>query len=193
MQGIGPRQGEIHMWTAPRGVKLCHDLQAFLGRLQQQTRELEGVRAADKARVRDVAKAALARQRPEGQKIRVSDKMVKAIASSPCGDMFATVAHNVVYAYGSAAVGDAADGTCVHQRHGNGNSLLSVAWSPDGSRMATGSIDHAAAVWDASAGTYMHELHGHNSLILSVAWSPDGCLPFTASCNSVVHICSLAC
>jgi WD40 repeat protein len=49
-----------------------------------------------------------------------------------------------------------------------------VAFSPDGTRIVTGSGDQTAKVWDARAGTPQLELKGHTSGVLSVAFSPDG-------------------
>ncbi len=51
--------------------------------------------------------------------------------------------------------------------------VRSVAWSPDGTRLATASWDGTARVWDAT-GREILALEGHRSQVNSVAWSPDG-------------------
>ncbi len=51
--------------------------------------------------------------------------------------------------------------------------VLSVAWSPDGKRVATGSEDKTARVMDASTGQEVARL-AHEGRVLSVSWSPDG-------------------
>ena len=54
-----------------------------------------------------------------------------------------------------------------------GTAVLSVAWSPDGKRLATGSQDTTAKVWDAASGRDVLTLRGQHDSISSVAWSPD--------------------
>jgi WD40 repeat protein len=48
---------------------------------------------------------------------------------------------------------------------------LSVAWSPDGKRLATGAT--TATVWDADSGKKMLTLTDSGP-VKTVAWSPDG-------------------
>ena len=52
--------------------------------------------------------------------------------------------------------------------------LWSVAFSPDGKRIVTGSGDKTVKVWDAATGQEVLALRGHAEDVLSVAFSPDG-------------------
>jgi WD40 repeat protein len=61
-----------------------------------------------------------------------------------------------------------------HTFIGHRSELLSVSWSPDGRRLATGSYDGTARVWDAAGGQEVLALRGHSGLVYSVSWSPDG-------------------
>jgi WD40 repeat protein len=52
--------------------------------------------------------------------------------------------------------------------------VLSVAFSPDGKRLASASADWTVKVWDATSGQKMLTLKGHTAAVQSVAFSPDG-------------------
>lgn len=56
---------------------------------------------------------------------------------------------------------------------GHTEALSHVYWSPDGTRIATGSRDGTARVWDAATGTTIHILRGHEDWIGGTAWSPE--------------------
>jgi WD40 repeat protein len=49
-----------------------------------------------------------------------------------------------------------------------------VAFSPDGSRVASGSYDETVRAWDAQTGQCQQTLEGHSDWVHSVAFSPDG-------------------
>jgi WD40 repeat protein len=53
--------------------------------------------------------------------------------------------------------------------------VYSVAFSPDGKRIVSGSGDNTVRVWDAETGEAVHTpLQGHTRGVSSVAFSPDG-------------------
>ncbi|HEV8543211.1 MAG TPA: hypothetical protein VGR78_12520, partial [Verrucomicrobiae bacterium] len=58
--------------------------------------------------------------------------------------------------------------------HGFGSPMSSLAFSPDGKRIVTGSFDGAAKVWEAATGREVLTLYGHRRGINSVAFSPHG-------------------
>ena len=67
-----------------------------------------------------------------------------------------------------------------------------VAWSPDGSMLAFGSVDWNARIWHTSSGSLKYTLRGHASAVSSVAWSPDGSLLATGSADGTVRVWQVA-
>ena len=50
--------------------------------------------------------------------------------------------------------------------------VLSVAYSPDGRRLACGSVDGGVAVFDVASGALLHSLVGHFKPVRSLAFTP---------------------
>ena len=71
-------------------------------------------------------------------------------------------------------VWDADKGTETLTLKGHTGMVRSVAFSPDGKRIVSGSWDNTVKVWDADKGTETLTLKGHTAQVTSVAISPDG-------------------
>jgi RNA polymerase sigma factor (sigma-70 family) len=59
-------------------------------------------------------------------------------------------------------------------RFRHGDSVLSVAFSPDGKKVASGCGDGTVCVWEAGTGKELLSLKAHSSFISSLVFSPDG-------------------
>ena len=67
--------------------------------------------------------------------------------------------------------------------------MISVAFSPDGTRIASGSSDKTVRVWDAATGQPVGQpLTGHTDAVTSVAFSPDGTRIASGSDDSTVRL-----
>jgi WD40 repeat protein/uncharacterized caspase-like protein len=71
---------------------------------------------------------------------------------------------------------------------GHAKALSSVAFSPDGTKVLTGSHDNTARLWDASTGALVRSFEGHAWAVWSVAFSPDGTKVLTGSDDSTARL-----
>ena len=104
---------------------------------------------------------------------------VSSVAWSPDGSMLASGSAAATN-YGKEGVRtdkvlllwDSA-GRLIRALEGHGNSVESVAFSPDGKTLASGSIDETIRLWNAADGKPIRTLQAQ-SQVQSVTWSPDG-------------------
>ena len=68
----------------------------------------------------------------------------------------------------------AARSTAVAAYIGHGSYVNAIAFSPDGSRLATGSHDNTARIWDVVTGRPVGAQMQHNGPLQTVVFSPDG-------------------
>jgi WD40 repeat protein/serine/threonine protein kinase len=103
---------------------------------------------------------------------------------SPDGTRIATVSltENV------ARIWDSASGRQVGQLQGHDGIVVSVAFSPDGRRIVTGSSDTTARIWDTASAKQLAVLRGHKTLVTYAAFSLDGSRVATASSDKIVIV-----
>lgn len=87
---------------------------------------------------------------------------------------------------------DVATGKCTHVMEGHEGEVLGLAWSADGTRLASGSRDHDARIWDTGTGELVHEMTGQEGRVTSVAFSPDGRLLAAANLGWRVRLFDVA-
>ncbi len=102
-----------------------------------------------------------------------------AMVWSPDGDAFAISTRD------GFRVFDARTGKERLARRGHSAYVHSIAWHPDGSRIATCSKDRTIELWDAKTGERQFTVRGHRGYVKAVQWSPDGRLLASGGMDAV--------
>jgi eukaryotic-like serine/threonine-protein kinase len=110
------------------------------------------------------------------------------LAFSPDGRQLAACRNIADRTAGEVLVFDAATGRLLLTLRGHTSNVTSVAFSPDGRRIATSSFDRTAKLWETGTGQEVFTLRGHTSGVLSVAFSPDGQALVTGSIDCTTRI-----
>ena len=73
---------------------------------------------------------------------------------------------------------------------GHSEIVYAVAWSPDGSRIATAGRDQVIRIWDGETFEEVAQLRGHSSYVWALEWSPDGTFLVSSSGDGTVRVWS---
>ena len=119
---------------------------------------------------------------PSVRTLRGHTSFARAVAFSPDGKLLATGAADHTVKLWDVAAGNllrtlSSDGytlTNLFPSRSEPYKFWSVAFSPDGKLLATGSDDDMVRVWDVVTGSLLRTLSGHTSYVYSVSFSPDG-------------------
>ena len=79
-------------------------------------------------------------------------------------------------------------GPLVAALHGHSNSVYALSFSPDGSRLASGSGDKTLKLWDVATGVPIATLEGHTHSITSLSFSPNGSRLASGSYDNTVRL-----
>ena len=71
---------------------------------------------------------------------------------------------------------------------GHSHYVNDLDWSPDGTRIATVSLDSTLQIWDSNNGTKLLEINKYYEKLKSVAWSPDGRKIATVGQDTIVRV-----
>ena len=71
---------------------------------------------------------------------------------------------------------------------GHIDDVLTCAWSPDGSSIASGDTAGNVLVWKTNGRRTFFKYTGHTGPVNAVAWSPDGKRIASASADSTVQV-----
>ena len=72
------------------------------------------------------------------------------------------------------------------------DSITDIAFSPDGTQLATASLDGMIHIWNALEGSQIRTIAGHSAGVRSIDFSPDGTLIASGSDDRTANIWSVA-
>ncbi|MDP6680051.1 MAG: hypothetical protein QGG72_14300, partial [Verrucomicrobiota bacterium] len=71
---------------------------------------------------------------------------------------------------------------------GHRDAIYGIAFSPDGSQLATAGYDQLIQLWNSDSGGQLLSLKGHNGAVYGIAFSPDGGALASAGGDSSVKL-----
>ncbi len=71
---------------------------------------------------------------------------------------------------------------------GHSERVYAVVWSPDGTRIVSGSSDETVQVWDADTGNLVCTYRGHFNSVDAVSWSPSGICIASGGADGTVQV-----
>ena len=75
---------------------------------------------------------------------------------------------------------------------GHADGITDMAFSPDGTQLATASLDGTIRIWDALDGSPVRTIAGHSAGVRSIDYSPDGTLLASGSDDRTAKIWNVA-
>ncbi|KAJ3714302.1 WD40-repeat-containing domain protein [Lentinula guzmanii] len=126
-----------------------------------------------------------------GKGCHLFQKIPNSTKSDNCSYVFSRWQENCIWIRdGSIRIWNADTGEAIGDPlKGHSNWVSSVAFSPDGKRIVSGSDDKSIRIWNADTGEAIGDpLQGHSSQVTSVAFSPDGNRIVSGSWNASIRI-----
>lgn len=107
---------------------------------------------------------------------------INFLVFSPDDQQLAIASHEVVQ------LCEAKTGSALQTLKGHAQDVSSVAFSPDGKLLASGSNDRTIKLWDMKTGATLHMMEEHSSIVYCVAFAPNNQHIASASSDNTVSL-----
>jgi hypothetical protein len=112
---------------------------------------------------------------------------VHDVKFNPTGTLLA-VAGGQPSGQGEVRLFQTSDWKLLNVLRGHDDVVFSVAFTPDGNRLATGSFDHTVGLWDVASHQKLKTYTGHSDFVYAVAFGPDGKKLASAGKDRIVRL-----
>jgi WD40 repeat protein len=194
----GTRDGVIKLWDARTGRPLPQIFRAGEGgksMVRSVAFSPDGQRLAagcsdGRVKIWDIQAGT---ELPEWKPHKAHSNSLTCVVFSPGGERLASSCTSYGWQgkprAGEAKVWDAATGKEILTFRGQPQGVLTLAFSPDGRRLASGGEEKTVKVWDATTGDELWTSPEHPAEVFAVAFSPDGGSLASASADhsALVH------
>jgi WD40 repeat protein len=141
-----------------------------------------------RVRIWDPSNGREIRQLPATCDLESSTTSTHMLAFHPDGRWLAACSNSSDGTTGEVRVFDATTGALIFALRGHTSKVVAVAFSPDGTRIATASFDLTVKLWETETGQEVCTLRGHTAGVLSVAFSRDGQRIVTSGMDGLVKV-----
>lgn len=181
-------EGEIRIWAIdqdkPPSAEANHRLLGHVGRVHSLAFHPEGPQIASAGADGTLR---LWNVPPEAKQFSEEPWPVRAFAVSPDATKIAMA--GIVKEKPIIQVREAATGKVIATLSGHDSEITAVAFSQDGNKLVSGSIDKTAKVWDLAQAPFpeLAQFAGHETPVRSVAFSADGSHVFSGGDDFLIR------